>query len=101
MNILRNLWESCQIHKRANDLPPSYWSNALAGEVGEFANWIKKLDNPNKEWNETEAMEEHADIFIYWVLMAKRLGWTMNEVLAAISVKLMKVEKNAKDSKDR
>lgn len=81
-------WKAIQIHI---DRPPSYWSNALAGEIGEFANWIKKLDRDKGDYDESAALEEHADIFIYWVCMAKRLGWTLDQVLAEIAHKIVVV----------
>lgn len=42
----------------------SYWGNALAGEVGEACNLIKKFERDNKDIKDDLALEL-ADIFIY------------------------------------
>jgi len=49
---------------------PSYWGCALAGEVGEACNLIKKHERDNKEITEELALEL-ADIFNYLVLIAR------------------------------
>ena len=49
---------------------PSYWGCALAGEVGEACNLIKKYERDNKEITQELALEL-ADIFNYLVLIAR------------------------------
>ena len=54
-----------------------YWSNALAGEVGEFCNLIKKFNRGDIKTDfdlsifNTDISNELADIFIYLVLNAR------------------------------
>ena len=49
---------------------PSYWGCALAGEVGEACNLIKKHERDNKDIKK-ELSFELADCFNYLVLIAK------------------------------
>lgn len=48
----------------------SYWGCAIAGEVGEACNLIKKFERDNLDIKELLA-EELADIFIYSELIAR------------------------------
>jgi len=48
----------------------SYWGCALAGEVGEACNLIKKHERDGKDIKEELALEL-ADVFIYTVLTAR------------------------------
>ena len=94
MSTLEDMWDSIQIDSRDGAMQyPSYWSNALAGEVGEFANQIKKYDNPNKEHDREVLKEEFADVFIYWVLMSKVLDWPLSYVIRMIERKLKELRK--------
>ncbi len=56
----------------------SYWGCALAGEVGEACNLIKKFERDGGEWDRKQYEvfleklgEELADVFIYTVLTAE------------------------------
>lgn len=68
----------------------SDWGVALAGEVGELCNVIKKLNRirdgltGNKETPEnlkTEVGREIADVFIYLDLLARRAGFNLEDVV--------------------
>ena len=48
----------------------SYWGNALAGEVGEVCNLIKKYERDNIDINAKLSLEL-ADVFIYLVLVSQ------------------------------
>ena len=48
----------------------SYWGCALAGEVGELCNLIKKLERDGA-YDEQKFKYEIADIFIYTALVAQ------------------------------
>ena len=49
----------------------SYWGNALAGEVGEVCNLVKKMERDQVDLS-PEILEELADVFIYLVLLARQ-----------------------------
>lgn len=73
------------------DLVEVYWGNALAGEVGELCNLLKKRahggtkgDAPTK----ANVVEELADVFIYLVLTTERLGIAYPEFRDAVSAKM-------------
>lgn len=71
-----------------NDL--IYWSNALAGEVGELCNLVKKQYRDGT-FLEVEMAEELADVFIYVVLMARDI--LKIDLEAEILNKLNKIRK--------
>lgn len=52
------------------------WFNALVGETGEFAGWKKELDRKNidEQTFKKEGGKELADILSYLVILANRLG---------------------------
>jgi len=52
----------------------TYWGCAIAGEVGELCNKLKKMERDGKAYPKTEIAEELADIFIYTELIARRFG---------------------------
>ncbi len=92
MKTFEELWDNIEIDSRRGPMQHlSYWSNALAGEVGEFANQIKKYDNPDKDVDWEALCEEYADVFIYWVCLAKVLGWGSFNVKQIIEKKLEKL----------
>lgn len=79
---------------KVGDWSLSDWMVALAGEVGEAANIVKKLNRlrdgiPGNGPTEHEGAlvddlcEEVADIFIYLDLFAHRLGISMMDVVLA------------------
>jgi len=64
---------------------PLYYSNAILGELGEVANALKKaigggtnITKPREEYV-GDVQEELADVYIYLVMYAERMG--MNEEL--------------------
>ena len=61
------------IKNTAGDMTPSYWGNALAGEVGESCNLIKKFERDGVD-NTEELALELADVFIYCVLTTRVFG---------------------------
>jgi NTP pyrophosphatase (non-canonical NTP hydrolase) len=72
----------------------SYWGCALAGEVGEACNLIKKMERDNLEIKDN-LKEELADIFIYTELLAQYFGIDLEkEILKKLEV----IEKRRKDS---
>ena len=52
---------------------------ALAGEVGELLNLLKKEWRGDGEWNEGEVFAELADIRIYLDLLARALGCNLTD----------------------
>lgn len=54
------------------DLPR--WGNALAGEVGEACNIIKKIDRGDPGIGKNELADELADVLGYLVLVADHAG---------------------------
>jgi len=72
----------------------SYLGCALAGEVGELCNLIKKLERDNK-FDEDKFKEELADVFIYLVLMARWFGISLEE---AIIEKIEVVKERRRDN---
>ena len=63
-----------------NDRSPTDWACALAGETGEYCNFVKKMrrgDNPNIK----KIAKELADIIIYADLNSTRLGIDLDEAV--------------------
>ncbi len=58
------------------------WLGALTGEVGEFAGWNKSFDRGDITYEEfvEEAGKELADIQSYLVLLAERIGVSLEDV---------------------
>lgn len=60
---------------------------ALAGEVGEVANIVKKLERGSLQWNDArvrmDLAMEVADVYTYLVLLAGQLGVDLEKVYAA------------------
>lgn len=72
-----------------------YYSNALAGEVGEVCNLVKHKvgggtnnDNPSEE----KIIEELVDVNIYLILLAERLGFDHKKFVNQFYKKLVKLE---------
>lgn len=69
------------------------WSNALAGETGEFCNWVKKMDRLKKGYRskptdpateeelKEKLGEELADIICYVSLSASYFGFNLEDIL--------------------
>ena len=69
---------------------------ALAGEVGELCNMIKKRWRDGADLT-TEIREEIADIRVYLELMARCFGIEGEKLDAAVEAKLTKVVERFKD----
>jgi NTP pyrophosphatase (non-canonical NTP hydrolase) len=69
-----------------------YYSNALAGEAGEFCGLVKKAaggGTSNKAPpTRAEMLEELSDVWLYLVLAALRVGADEHEFRAAIRAKM-------------
>jgi len=64
----------------------SYWGCALAGEVGEACNLIKKYERDGKKIN-VRLGEELADVFIYLELTARYFGINLeDEIIKKINI---------------
>lgn len=72
----------------------SYWGCALAGEVGELCNMIKKYERDGQLFSKEQYGHELADIFIYTVLTARQLDINLEQ---AIIEKLAIVEKRRRE----
>ncbi len=59
---------------------PSDWGVALAGEVGELCNFIKKMNRGDADYT-ADIGKELADIVTYADLLAARLGLDLNDCL--------------------
>ena len=59
----------------------SYWGCALAGEVGELCNLIKKLERDGQKIEINHFAEELADIFIYTQLIAEVFEIDLEEAI--------------------
>ena len=70
---LQRCEESFQSHGGLNGWNPAEWACAMAGEVGEACNLIKKL-NRGDSINVEDIGKELADVIIYADLLAARLG---------------------------
>ncbi len=65
---------------------PSYWGCALAGEVGEACNLIKKHERDGIDIKD-ELGEELGDVFIYTVLTAHYFGINLEkEIIKKIEI---------------
>lgn len=72
---------------------PIYWSNALCGEAGEFANSVKKIVRGDDDWikHYKDAEDELADVLIYTLLTTKYFGFDLER---AFYRKLRKILEN-------
>lgn len=74
--------ESAVFNHKLNDWTPAQYGCALAGEVGELCNLIKKdfrgLDKVTKK----ELADEIADVAIYLDLLAARLGISLGRAIS-------------------
>lgn len=82
---------------KLTDLPPEWWSNAMAGECGEACNITKKLSRlargAGERWNKQpdrdalflreKLKREIGDVAIYADLLAQREGMTLEECVRA------------------
>ena len=75
----------------------TYWSNALAGEVGEVCNLVKKFERNGSDFSNTpydgffiDLDKELADSFIYLVLVAR---YFQSDLERAILNKIEEVNK--------
>lgn len=59
----------------------SYWGCALAGEVGELCNLIKKFERDGQKMEIHQVGDELADIFIYLQLTAEVLQIDLQEAI--------------------
>lgn len=76
--------------------PLTYWGCALAGEVGEVCNALKKLEGGGTHRNPpttAELLEEFADVQAYIALTLARLGVSLDEFTTAIEVKHAEVRR--------
>ncbi len=67
-----------------------YMALALAGEVGEFLNLVKKewRGDPNLGLaHQTKKLDEASDIFIYWLLLCHAHGWGIEAVMRHANAK--------------
>jgi len=73
-----------------------YLGLALAGEVGEVANEIKKVFRENKTIEEAKPkiVEELGDSIWYMVRLVDELGYTLEEVMSLNKAKLEKRQLN-------
>ena len=74
--------------------PLVYYSNALAGEAGEFCNGVKKLTGGGTRGNAVtldDVRVELIDVWIYLGLAWMRLGGTQESFDAAFRVKMAEI----------
>jgi NTP pyrophosphatase (non-canonical NTP hydrolase) len=67
--------------KEPHDWTPEQWGNALAGEVGETCNLIKKICSRGEDIPLSEIGKEIADVVTYADLLCARLGLDLEDVL--------------------
>lgn len=68
-----------------------YYSNALAGEVGEICNLVKKRiggGTNRREVNAEEIATEGVDVFIYLVLLLETLGVSRERFAELFDIKM-------------
>lgn len=78
-----------------------YYSNALAGEVGEVCGATKHRANggtKHKEISDKDLLEELADCFIYIEMLVEKHNYDITDLSQAVSSKL---EKNRQRMKER
>lgn len=61
---------------------PTDWACAVAGEVGEMCNFIKKMRRGDNV-SVSDVAKEAADVVIYLDLLAQRLGFDLSEAIRA------------------
>lgn len=57
------------------------WGNALAGEVGEACNVVKKMRRGDPHWIPSDLAKELADVVIYADLLASQLDIDLGEAV--------------------
>lgn len=75
---LSNRARETESFPQCKDWTPSDWACALAGEVGEMCNWIKKMKRDDKI-DPNEIAKELADIVIYADLIASHMDIDLEE----------------------
>lgn len=93
MNVLKELRKVNEIRSlqgfgmRLTDWNLPTWGNAVAGEVGEMCNIIKKINRGDFNYNPEKAKEllksEIADIIIYLDLLACRENINLEEAIVS------------------
>ena len=76
-----------------------YFSNALAGEVGEICNMTKHMvggGTNRHEVNRFDLALEIVDVFIYLVLLTEGIGFGLQEFDIAFNDKLRELDKRLK-----
>lgn len=76
-----------------------YWSNALAGEVGELCNATKKRAGGGTKGDlitDGQLIQELADVFIYWMLTVEKINGPPTDFLRALSLKMDENERRMK-----
>lgn len=86
----RNRIDTRAFNRTLHDWVLSQWSNAIAGEVGELCNLVKKLERGDAQTFDKGAKirldfhaiaAELADVIIYADLFAQRLGVNLGDVV--------------------
>jgi NTP pyrophosphatase (non-canonical NTP hydrolase) len=78
---------------------PLYYSNAILGELGEVANALKKAIGGGTHRTKTkdeyigDVQEELADVYIYLVMYAERMGMNEETFNKMISAKVGVIER--------
>lgn len=76
---LNPMKELVTIHPSVKNLKMTYWGCALAGEVGELCNLIKKEERDYVN-NELAIKNEIADVLAYIAIIAKLRNFDLNEL---------------------
>lgn len=74
---------------KSSDEKKRYMILALAGEIGEAANIVKKNWRGDLAWakGSPALKDELSDVFVYWVLSCHANGWTMQEMAVHANAK--------------
>jgi NTP pyrophosphatase (non-canonical NTP hydrolase) len=91
MADLDSLAFRCRINPELVNKEITFWSTCLAGEVGELCNVIKKREHPGKHATDKQLEEEIAGVFIYFILLTRRLGYNLLNLHEIIEIELQKV----------
>lgn len=90
---LLNQTRAVEGFKTYSNVPVTYWTTALAGEVGELCNMIKKIERVSyggidggssytaKSLTAADLREEIGGIFIYLDLLAAVLGISLEDAI--------------------
>ena len=88
-----NRW-SDEVYPGWREVTRLYWATALAGEVGEFCNLVKKLEEGGTRGRgitQDDLLEELADVYIYLQKTVVSLGGSQSTFVEAILRKLERV----------